>query len=138
MRMPDARKRNSSAGMPAWCIAVMLAVTFLTAGCESFHVLSPERSAVLLKKIEVGMTEAEVIDELGAPQRREVHGATELLFYRTAWQLAEEAKWHNPIAVRDGKVVGFGKPFSEDPNRPATEPGSADSAWLIEVSPAER
>jgi hypothetical protein len=124
--------------MPVWRFAILLAVASLVAGCDSFHVLSPERSGVLLKKIQLGMSEAEVIDELGAPQRREVHGATALLFYRTAWQLAEEAKWRSPIAIRDGKVVGFGQPFSEDPDRPAAEAALPDNAWLIEVSPAER
>jgi hypothetical protein len=123
--------------MRAWAIPALLAIAYLAGGCENFNVLSPERSGALLKRIHVGMSEAEVIDQLGKPQRQEVHGATKFFFYRTTWQLAEEAKWRNPIAFRDGKVVGFGKAFLEHPNRPAVEPGSPSDAWQIDVRPLE-
>jgi hypothetical protein len=124
--------------MCLWCLATLLAVANLAGGCESFDVLSPQRSAVLLKKIQLGMSEAEVIDELGAPQKREVHGATDLLYYRTTWQLAEDAKWRNPIAIRDGKVVGFGRAFVENPDRSAAVAEFAGDAWLADVRPTEQ
>jgi hypothetical protein len=124
--------------MRLWCLAVLLAVANLAGGCESFDVLSPQRSATLLKKIELGMSEAEVIDALGAPQKREAHGATELLYYRTTWQLAEAAKWRNPIAIREGVVVGFGRAFVENPNRSAAVAEFSGDAWLADVRPAEQ
>jgi hypothetical protein len=78
------------------------------------------------------MTKTEVIDQLGQPQKQEVRGATELLFYRTIWQVADQAKLRTPIAVRDGVVVGFGDVYSENP---AGSPRTSWDAWLIDVRP---
>jgi hypothetical protein len=115
-------------------IPVILAAACLAAGCESFDVLSPQQSAALLNKVQVGMTKTEVIDQLGQPQKQEARGATELLFYRTIWQVADQAKLRTPIAVRDGIVVGFGETYSENP---AGSPRAAWDAWLIDVRPME-
>ena len=118
-----------------WQIPAILAVTCLAGGCESLDVLSPQRSAALLSKIQPGMSRAEVIDQLGQPQKQEARGATELLFYRTIWQVADQAKLRTPIAVRDGIVVGFGDAYLENP---AGSPGASSwDAWLVDVRPME-
>ena len=115
-------------------IPAILAAACLGAGCESFDVLSPQQSAALVNKVQVGMTRTEVIDQLGQPQKQEARGATELLFYRTIWQVAEQAKLRTPIAIRDGVVVGFGERYE---GNPGGSPTAAWSAWLVDVRPME-
>jgi hypothetical protein len=116
-------------------IPAILAAACLAAGCESFDVLSPQQSAALVNKVQVGMTRTEVIDQLGQPQKQEARGATELLFYRTIWQVADQAKLRTPIAVRDGVVVGFGDAYLDNP---AGSPGASSwDAWLVDVRPME-
>ena len=115
-------------------IPAILAVACLVAGCESLDVLSPLQSAALVNKIQVGMSKAEVIDQLGPPQKQESKGPTELLFYRTIWQVAEQAKLRTPIAIRDGVVVGFGERYE---GNPGGSPTAAWSAWLVNVQPTE-
>ena len=77
------------------------------------------------------MTRTEVIDQLGQPQKQEAKGATELLFYRTIWQVADQAKLRTPIAIRDGVVVGFGDAYLAKPCRITR--GIAWDAWLVDV-----
>jgi hypothetical protein len=52
-----------------------------------------------------------VINQLGAPVRQEMQGTTEFLFYHLAWQFAAYADERNPIAIKDGKMIGFGKVY---------------------------
>jgi hypothetical protein len=111
-------------------ILALLAVAIGASACESFDVLGPQRSAALLHKIQIGMNQTEVIDQLGKPHREEVQGTTQLLFYQTAWQIAEEAKQRSPIAIRDGKVVGLGTAYLKNLSNPA-DPWTA---WMVQVS----
>jgi hypothetical protein len=112
-------------------LALLLVVT-ITAGCEGFDVLSPQRTGALIRTIEIGMTEAEVVNHLGKPQKEETRGDTKFLFYATPWQVAEKAKERSPIAIRDGKVVGVGIAYLGKlaPPRPW-------DAWLVQVRPEE-
>jgi hypothetical protein len=111
-------------------ILVLLAVAIGATACESFDVLGPQRSAALLYKIRVGMSQAEVIDQLGKPQKEEAQGATQFLFYQTAWQIADQAKQRIPIAIRDGKVVGLGNVYLKNHSNPA----NPWTSWVIQVS----
>lgn len=112
-------------------LAVLL-IASITAGCESFDVLSPQRTGALIRTIQIGMTEAEVISHLGKPQKEEIRGDTKFLFYATPWQVAEKAKERNPIAIRDGRVVALGIAYlgTLRPPRPW-------DAWLVQVRPEE-
>ena len=80
------------------------------------------------------MSEAEVIEYLGEPQKREIRGDTKFLYYATPWQIAEKAKERTPIAIRDGKIVGLGSAYLE---KFTSTKGPAWDAWLIEVRPEE-
>jgi hypothetical protein len=111
-------------------IAAILVVACSAGGCESLDVLSPQRSAALVNKIQLGMSRTEVIDQLGQPQKLEAQGTTELLFYRTIWQVAEQAKFRSPIAIRDGVVVGFGSGYTGSPDG---RPGGEWDAWVVDV-----
>jgi hypothetical protein len=110
-------------------LLALLLIASITAGCEGFDVLSPQRTGSLIRTIQIGMTEAEVINHLGKPQREEIRGDTKFLFYATPWQVAEKAKERNPIAIRDGKVVGLGIAYL---GTPATRPWDA---WSVQVRP---
>jgi hypothetical protein len=111
-------------------IIALLAVAIAASACESFDVLGPQRAATLFHKIQIGMSQTEVIDQLGKPHKAEVRGTTEFLFYQTAWQIAEEAKQRSPIAVRDGKVVGLGDAYLKLFSNPA-DPWTG---WVTQVS----
>jgi hypothetical protein len=111
-------------------LPALLLIVSVTAGCEGFDVLSPQRTGALIRTIQIGMTEAEVINYLGKPHNVEIRGDTKFLYYATPWQAAEKAKERNPIAIRDGKVVGLGIAY-------LGTPGSQKSwdAWLVQVRP---
>jgi hypothetical protein len=117
---------------PAYMMQRLLALLLIAcsaAGCEGFDVLSPQRTGALIRTIQIGMTEAEVINHLGKPQREEIRGDTKFLFYATPWQVAEKAKERNPIAIRDGKVVGLGIAYL---GTPAPRPWDT---WSVQVQP---
>jgi len=71
---------------------------------------SAQSSAFISGKIKIGMSRADVVGYLGPPQRRETVGSTEFLFYTPSWYvLPVFVSSQNPIAIRDGKVVGMGQ-----------------------------
>ena len=115
-------------------LLVLMSIAFLTTGCESFDVLSPQQSGALLRTVQIGMSEAEVTEQLGKPQKQETRGDTTFLYYATSWQIAEQAKERSPIAIRDGKVVVFGNTYLAKfvPTR-----GNPWDAWLVVVRPEE-
>ena len=115
-------------------ILALLAVPFLAAGCAGLDVLGPEQSAALVNKVQVGMSEAEVLGQLGRPQKQEVHGTTTFLFYETIWQVAEQAKQRSPIAIKDGMVVGLGNAYLQSFTSSAVSGGS----WTAEVNSERR
>jgi hypothetical protein len=82
------------------------------AGCSSVPYLPPAQARALAGgQIGVGASRNDVINQLGAPERTEMQGTTEFLFYRLAWQFAAYQEERNPIAIKDGKVIGFGKAY---------------------------
>jgi hypothetical protein len=94
----------------AFCIGVAQPLT----SCSSVPYLPPAQARLLADgQISVGASRVDVINQLGAPERMEMRGATEFLFYRLAWQFEAYADERNPIAVKDGKVIGFGKAYYE-------------------------
>ena len=114
-------------------LSALLVVGLVAGGCESFDVLSPQRTGVLLRTIQLGMSEEEVTAHLGKPQKQEVRGETKFLFYATSWQVAEKAKQRSPIAIRQGNVVGLGVTYLAKFSPPE---GKWD-AWVVEVQPQE-
>ena len=69
----------------------------------------PQASALVSGYVKIGADRSAVIAQLGTPQRKETYGNTEFFFYNVPWQLAIGAVGRLPIAIADGKVVGFGK-----------------------------
>jgi hypothetical protein len=111
-------------------LLALLLIVSITTGCEGFDVLSPQRTGALLRTIQIGMTEAEVINYLGKPHNEEIRGDTKFLYYAAPWQAAEKAKARNPIAIRDGKVVGLG--IASLGTSASSRPWDA---WLVQVRP---
>lgn len=69
-----------------------------------------QSNALVNGKIKIGMTRGDVVGYLGPPQKSEMVGSTEFLFYTPIWYvLPLFVSSQNPIAIRDGKVVGLGK-----------------------------
>jgi hypothetical protein len=112
----------------------LLAIAFIITGCESFDVLSPQQSGALLRTVQIGMSEAEVTEQLGKPQKQETRGDTTFLYYTTSWQIADQAKERIPIAIRDGKVVALGNTYLA---KFVATRGNAWDAWLVVVRPEE-
>jgi hypothetical protein len=115
-------------------LSPLLLIGLLAGGCESFDALSPQRTGVLLRTIQLGMTEEEVTAQLGKPQKQEVRGETKFLFYATPWQVAEKAQQKSPIAIKDGNVVGMGVAYLAR----FSPPDDKWITWVIEVRPQEQ
>ena len=67
-----------------------------------------------LMQLRVGMTRDEVLKAMGDPQRREAYGAMEFLIYRTSVERyvgTPEAEMFTPVAIRDGRVIGWGRNY---------------------------
>ena len=90
--------------------------------------------ARLIRTIQIGMSEEEVVAHLGKPQKQEARGDMKFLFYATPWQVAEKAKQRSPIAIKDGKIVGLGVSYLAK-----FEPASRFpwDAWVVQVSAEE-
>jgi hypothetical protein len=89
--------------------AVLSLVVGTLQGCAGQMHLA-QSNALLNGKIKIGMSRGDVIGYLGPPQKSETVGSTEFLFYTPIWYvLPLFVSSQNPIAIRDGKVVGMGK-----------------------------
>jgi hypothetical protein len=101
-------RRYALCQLSVFCLGVAQPLT----SCSSVPYLPPAQARLLADgQIKVGVSRADVINQLGAPERQEMRGATEFLFYRLAWQFAAYADERNPIAIKDGKVIGLGKAY---------------------------
>ena len=89
--------------------AVLSLVGGTLQGCAGqMHVA--QTNALVNGKIKIGMSRGDVVGYLGPPQQTETVGSTEFLFYAPIWYvLPLFVSSQNPIAIRDGKVVGMGK-----------------------------
>jgi hypothetical protein len=76
-------------------------------------ILSPQQGGILINKIQLGMSRNDVVEQLGQPHKQETQGPTEFLFYNTNWVMTDAASQRSPIAIKDDKVVGFGKSYYE-------------------------
>jgi hypothetical protein len=89
--------------------AVLSLVVGTLQGCAG-QMHFAQSNALVNGKIKIGMTRGDVVGYLGPPQKNEVVGSTEFLFYTPIWYvLPLFVSSQNPIAIRDGKVVGMGK-----------------------------
>jgi outer membrane protein assembly factor BamE (lipoprotein component of BamABCDE complex) len=78
-------------------------------GCGLFiDVWQSNSHANALKKVQVGMKRDEVIALMGQPEKQETYGKTEFLIYRTDHTQSDAVDF-TPIAIADGKVVGWGR-----------------------------
>ena len=81
-------------------------------GCSSKQMTQVQYRALVDGRVQLGMSAVDVERELGVPQKKERVGTTEFSFYTPAYYLP--SFWiasHNPIAIRDKKVVGMGKAY---------------------------
>lgn len=97
-------------------VASLLLLSWLLVSCgQSTPYLSSRQASVLVDgSIKVGMSRADVIRRLGQPRGTEVVGEVEFLFYPTSWPFTLMASQHDPVAIVDGKVAGFGRTFYEN------------------------
>ena len=107
-------------------IVSILSILFNVCGCDSEQqervgvqkrvgifdelIAREDRNAKNIKRLEVGITKEEVIQIMGEPDKREAFGQDELWFYLTnAW--VGPPRDYTPVAIRDGKVIGWGIHF---------------------------
>src|SRR5215510_15253602 len=98
------------ASMRPLCLAAILSLfaSTLQACAGQMHIA--QSNALVNGKIKIGMSRGDVVGYLGPPQKSETVGSTEFLFYAPIWYvLPLFVSSQNPIAIRDGKVVGMGK-----------------------------
>jgi len=97
--------------MKRFVVAALLVFASSALGCEGWQSGSHTRA---LMKVQVGMSRDEVIALMGQPQKREAYGKTEFLIYRTDFAGTGEAENFTPIAIADGKVVGWGRNYYDN------------------------
>jgi outer membrane protein assembly factor BamE (lipoprotein component of BamABCDE complex) len=67
-----------------------------------------------IMKLQVGMSRDEVLSLMGQPQRREAYGSNEFLIYRTDYRGGNESADFTPVAIVNGKVVGWGRNYYDN------------------------
>ena len=91
-------------------IVALLVFASSSFGCMFFvDAIQSASNAKALTKLQVGMKRDEVIALMGQPEKREEYGKTEFLFYRTDHTQTSDAVDFTPVAIADGKVVGWGR-----------------------------
>src|SRR5215467_11153101 len=72
-----------------------------------------QASALVNGSVQIGTDRANVLQKLGTPQRVEKYDTTEFFFYNPPlpMQISIWATDRLPIAIKDGKVVGFGNRY---------------------------
>jgi len=81
-------------------LAIALVAFLAVVGCAGVKSSSTTAS---ISKIEVGMTETQVLSIVGQPRTRETYGGTTFLIY------ADDAGTSIPIAFVDGRVTSIGR-----------------------------
>ena len=109
-------------------LIVLAAPLHALAACEP--ILSPQQGGILINKTQLAMSRRDIVEQLGQPHKQETQGTTEFLFYSTNWMAADAASQRSLVAIRDGKVVGFGKSYYET----FVKAQSSKDSWKGEVS----
>lgn len=65
------------------------------------------------KRLTVGMTEAQVVELLGQPPKRERWGNTQFLLFETNYMSFSSSGRYTPVALVDGKVVSWDQAYYE-------------------------
>src|SRR5262245_39201443 len=95
-------------------VVLLASFSWLLVSCGSIpHASARQASRLVDGSITVGMSRSDVMRKLGQPNDARMVGDTEFLFYQTPWTFALMASQHNPIAIVDGKVAGFGQAYYE-------------------------
>ena len=66
------------------------------------------------QRLAVGMTEAQVIELLGKPPKRERWGNTQFLLFETNYFSLDSSGRYTPVALVDGKVVSWDQAYYEN------------------------
>src|ERR1700686_4355338 len=108
------RARHIKTGFHHIVIAIALLATLPACQSGAQPPMPMNRASALVNgTIKIGMDRQTVIDWLGLP-RIEKYGTTEFFFYNVPWQMAVGTIGRIPIAITDGKVVGFGKSYYDN------------------------
>ena len=104
-------------------VALVVALLAMLSACQSSEKVLPvsAASALVNGSIQIGMSRADVVAQLGDPHRIETNGKMEFLFYSAPRTMSWGTIGSNPIAVVDGKVVGMGSSFYSE-HRAANAP----------------
>jgi outer membrane protein assembly factor BamE (lipoprotein component of BamABCDE complex) len=76
--------------------------------------VTANRNRDALLSLQVGMSRDEVINMMGQPSKREAYGSTEYLLYKTDTTGQSERADFTPVAITNGKVVGWGRNYYEN------------------------
>jgi hypothetical protein len=99
--------------------AVLLMLTAVTTGCS---VVFAARRSEDLKKLELGMTSAEVAQRVGEPQEKEDVTAPDGPVQVWSYIVYEGGYWDwHSIGFKDGRLASLAVPDSEDFKKPARE-----------------
>jgi outer membrane protein assembly factor BamE (lipoprotein component of BamABCDE complex) len=91
-------------------LVALLVFASSSLGCMLFvDAWQSASNAKAITKLQVGMKRDEVIALMGQPGKREEYGKTEFLFYRTDHTQISDAVDFTPVAIANGKVVGWGR-----------------------------
>ncbi|MGI9382706.1 MAG: hypothetical protein ACR2PO_06090 [Methyloligellaceae bacterium] len=91
---------------------LVLCVASSTAGCgEVVRQVESMQQSSTAKTLTVGMSRDDLISLMGQPKKRENYGRTEFLIYETNYLAFTDSGRFTPIAVVNGKVIGWGHEY---------------------------
>ena len=99
--------------------ALLLMGTMPLGGCAWYALSQVKAHRSGLEKLQVGMSEEQVLVAMGEPEKRETHGQLEFLIYVTDAGIQPETLRITPVGLVEGRVSGWGKTFYDGATRSA-------------------
>lgn len=98
-------------------IISIVSLSLALSGCVTniMDKIESDKTSKNLMLLQVGMSQSQVIALMGMPYRREVYGNKEFLIYETDSYASNKLRF-TPVYLEDGKVVGWGSKYYDDPN----------------------
>lgn len=83
-------------------------------GCGVARMSEASTNNKLMMKLSVGMSHDTVLSIMGMPNKREVYGDVEYLFYVTEYPAHSSNDEFTPLFLKNGVLMGWGRNYYDD------------------------